>query len=88
MNSIKKIQLGAKTEKLLAAGYFVTCCYIFGVRVLIWLLCVHDSCTCNKTNAHRLLLSEFALYWDMLSSIDLRTNRKKTQKLHASYPFN
>lgn len=33
------------------------------------------------------MLSEFALYWDMLSSIDLRTNRKKPQKLHALYPF-
>lgn len=34
------------------------------------------------------MLSEFALYWDMLSSIDLRTNReKKLQKLHALHPF-
>lgn len=34
-----------------------------------------------KANGQRVMLSEFALYWDMLSSIDLRTNREKTPEV-------
>lgn len=34
------------------------------------------------------MLSEFALYWDMLSSIDLRTNREKNSRSYtALHPF-
>lgn len=48
------------------------------------MICAHAI----KENGQRVMLSEFALYWDMLSSIDLRTNReKKLQKLHALHPF-
>lgn len=37
------------------------------------MICAHAI----KENGQRVMLSEFALYWDMLSSIDLRTNREK-----------
>lgn len=38
-----------------------------------------------KENGQRVMLSEFALYWDMLSSIDLRTNREKNSRSYTPY---